>query len=279
MEQKYYVYVYLDTRKNGLFQYENLTFEHEPFYVGKGKGSRDKEHLAEYSLKHSSNPYKNRKIKKILAEGSEPLIIRLHNDLSDDDAIRLEIETIRAIGRLNLRRGPLVNLTDGGEGTSGRITSYATKELMSKQRTGKKQSPAQYTANCNRTHSEATIAKMSQCQKGIRRLTDEQYSEIAEKNRGKKRSPETIKLLSDMRRGKRQTPAQLAANRARILNFTWITYDEFKQFAQKLPPEFHHARRFLAYLREHNPPNIPKDPRTAYGKRGEWISWNDVFGR
>jgi len=38
----YNVYIYLDPRKPGHFQYsESLIFEYEPFYVGKGKPGRE----------------------------------------------------------------------------------------------------------------------------------------------------------------------------------------------------------------------------------------------
>ena len=42
----YYVYAYLDTRKNGDYIYDDLIFGYEPIYVGKGKNRRYKNHLS-----------------------------------------------------------------------------------------------------------------------------------------------------------------------------------------------------------------------------------------
>lgn len=35
--EDFYVYVYLDPRKIGIFCYDDLKFGYEPFYIGKGK--------------------------------------------------------------------------------------------------------------------------------------------------------------------------------------------------------------------------------------------------
>ena len=41
----YYVYVYLDPRKQGIYKYDNFEFNYEPFYIGKGKNNRCNRHL------------------------------------------------------------------------------------------------------------------------------------------------------------------------------------------------------------------------------------------
>jgi len=116
--KKYYVYAYLDPRKDGSFSYGDYQFEYEPFYIGKGKGYRDKSHLTESSLNNSNN-FKNNKIKKILSLKLKPLIIRIESKLTENEALQLEIKLIKIIGRSNINKGPLTNLTDGGDGTSG----------------------------------------------------------------------------------------------------------------------------------------------------------------
>ena len=48
-EDKYYVYIYLDPRKPGQFQYSglNMCFLYEPFYIGKGSDKQMYSHLKE----------------------------------------------------------------------------------------------------------------------------------------------------------------------------------------------------------------------------------------
>lgn len=71
---KYYVYAYLDTRKPGKYIYDDLNFEYEPIYVGKGKNRRYKNHL---SLRNTMNNHFYYKLNKIINEGFEPSIIIL----------------------------------------------------------------------------------------------------------------------------------------------------------------------------------------------------------
>jgi hypothetical protein len=109
----YYVYIYLDPRKNGKFKYHDLEFDNEPFYVGKGINSR---HLTHLNTKRSiNNPIKVNKIKKIQNEGLNPIIIKYKENLLNNDALELEIDIIKKIGRLIKKSGPLTNYSKGGE--------------------------------------------------------------------------------------------------------------------------------------------------------------------
>jgi len=111
MENEYYVYVYLDPRKPGEFTYGEFKFDHEPFYIGKGKGLRIYSHL-----KDKSKNYKTNKIKTILKEKLYPIILKLKENLINKEACVLEIELIKIIGRINLKEGPLTNIMKGGNG-------------------------------------------------------------------------------------------------------------------------------------------------------------------
>lgn len=131
----YYVYVYLDTRKPGVYVYDDLRFEYEPIYVGKGKKRRYKNHL---SLRNNLENYFYNKLNKMINEGFEPMIIILKDDMSEDESFSYEIDTIKKIGRIIDKTGPLTNLTNGGEGSSGRICLNETRIKISVANNGEK---------------------------------------------------------------------------------------------------------------------------------------------
>lgn len=112
--QIYYVYCYLDTRKPGNFIYGDFTFNYEPFYIGKGKENRYKVHLKEC---YNKNVFFKRKINKIIKyTGDIPKIVKIEENLKEFEAYELEKRLIALIGRSDLKQGPLVNMTSGGEG-------------------------------------------------------------------------------------------------------------------------------------------------------------------
>jgi hypothetical protein len=89
-----------------------------PFYVGKGSGIRVLQH--EMDSEHINNPFKARIIKKLLKDSHS---VGYSLEYFDDEsaAHQREVELIALIGRRNRDKGPLANLTDGGEGTVGHI--------------------------------------------------------------------------------------------------------------------------------------------------------------
>lgn len=123
------MYIYLDPRKPGEYIYDDLTFDYEPFYVGKGKGNRCEIHLYECTSRKSSIRYN--KIKKIRQSGLEPIIIKLYENLEEKISFNLECLTIKKIGRKDLNFGPLINLSNGGEGESGYIFTNEHKLKLS----------------------------------------------------------------------------------------------------------------------------------------------------
>ena len=119
----YYCYILLDPSKPGSYQYENFIFEYEPFYVGKGIGKRINAH----DKINDTKTHKRAKIQKIKKLGLEIIKIKLFENLSESSALELEKSTISLIGRQDKNEGPLLNLTDGGDGCSGYIQSEETK--------------------------------------------------------------------------------------------------------------------------------------------------------
>lgn len=120
MNNEYYCYVLLDPRRPGKYEYKNFQFEFEPYYVGKGKGWRFHRHFTKHESDRDYNNIKFGKIRKIRAAGFDPskYYVLVIKDTDETSAFNLEKSLISYIGRLDLKTGPLANLTEGGDGTS-----------------------------------------------------------------------------------------------------------------------------------------------------------------
>lgn len=94
------------------------------FYVGKGtvrKGLRDRASIAT----------KRGRFWNAIVRKAGGFISRVVVSCDcEEDAFYVERLLISLIGRRNLRNGPLVNLTDGGEGSSGIVMSMKTREKL-----------------------------------------------------------------------------------------------------------------------------------------------------
>lgn len=149
MDNIYYVYALLDPRKKGKYTYNGLgiSFLYEPFYIGKGKRNRKNHHLKDCLLEDGS--HKSNKIliiRKTL--NKNPYIIKCEENLIEELSFAWEMNYIKTIGRYDLKLGFLTNMTDGGDGSSGRECKEETKNKISKSNTGKH-------------HSEETKKKIS----------------------------------------------------------------------------------------------------------------------
>lgn len=114
MSKKFYIYIWLDPRKSGKFFYGNdLLFDHEPIYVGKGSNKRYKPYIS----RRKYNTFLIRVCDKIKSETNKtPIVLLYRENLDENDAYKLEEIIIDKIGRRNLEQGPLLNLTRGGLG-------------------------------------------------------------------------------------------------------------------------------------------------------------------
>lgn len=101
----------------------------EPFYIGKGRGSRD-------AISKRNRLFQNITA-KIRESGQEPTIIRILEHLSEASALDLEVALIRQYGRRDKGTGILANATDGGEGASGYVHTKVARERIAEALRGK----------------------------------------------------------------------------------------------------------------------------------------------
>lgn len=104
-----------------------------PFYVGKGS-HRNRNKRATFERAHARNP-RNWGWHNIVHEhGLRVEIVAMCK--TDEAAQELEVELIAKIGRRDLGRGPLVNVTDGGDGHAGILVSAELRRKRSQNAKG-----------------------------------------------------------------------------------------------------------------------------------------------
>lgn len=140
-------YVYVWRQSNG-----------EPFYVGKGSGSRA------YTTKSRSGEFK-----EIYALGGCTVEI-VDWFIHESQAHALEVDLIARYGRRE-NGGLLVNKTDGGEGAAGCVRGDETRARISKALRG-------------RTFDDGWRAKIGAAHRG-RSLSDEHRAKLSEAGRGR----------------------------------------------------------------------------------------------
>jgi hypothetical protein len=144
------------------YTYAYLREDRTPYYIGKGQTRR----LYQKDGKPCGVPKdKNR-------------IIKLKQNLTEEEAFKHEIYMIAVFGRKDLGTGILHNRTDGGDGTSGYIHTEETKRKLSKIGKGK------VPPNKGIPHTNETKRKISVANKGkVSRL------------KGKKTSKDSIEKM------------------------------------------------------------------------------------
>jgi group I intron endonuclease len=173
--------MFLDNTKPGKFVYEDLEFEFEPFYIGKGSNNRINDSFKEGNY-YNHKTYKSNKINFILKNGGDVIKYKIYDHLTNEESCELEIETIRKIGRKDLNFGPLTNLTDGGDGWSNSIHTKETKEYLRQINIGEN------NPMYGKTHTE--------------KVREEHSLRVSGMNHpmfGKKHDPDTIQKIKDKR--------------------------------------------------------------------------------
>lgn len=161
-------YVYVHHRKT----------DNRPFYVGKGSKDRAKVYAPT-----KRNPFWHNVMRK---HGVTCEIVA--RNLNEDDAFELEMFLIAELRDSGLK---LVNLTDGGEGSSGSVRTSEQRAVISKKLKG----------NMPEGHGKW----MSRVNKD--RHSDPEYGKrVYPKLRGQKRSNKTREILSKLATGRKLNP-------------------------------------------------------------------------
>jgi hypothetical protein len=195
----YYVYAYL--REDGT-----------PYYIGKGKGRR-------------ANQSNGRRFK---IPPKDRIKILLDN-LTEEQAFANEFDFIKWYGRKDNNTGILRNLTDGGEGISGKIFSPEQRKRLSDSHKGYVPSEEARRKN-GMAHkgkfvSEETRKKQSLSLKGLKRSEDvkQRLKQLAKRgeenpNYGKKRPESINKKAWETRTEKiKNNPENIKAK-----GYTWV---------------------------------------------------------
>lgn len=140
-----------------------------PFYVGKGRGKRAK-----------NVTQRSKEFKEMHAKGGCTVEI-VDWFIHESQAHAYEVELIYRYGRRDMG-GPLINLTDGGEGTSGRKLNSESRAKIS-------------AAAKVRGIPDATRARLVEVMTG-KNHTDEHKSKISDSLKGRGRPPKTRDKIS-----------------------------------------------------------------------------------
>ncbi len=177
----------------------------EVFYVGKGCGIRAHN-------RSSRTEYWKRCAKK---HGVVVSIVEYFD--CESDAMGAEIQLI---AELRSRGAVLVNLTDGGEGTCGRVVSASTKLLMSEKMRGKS------------SLSPEAIARMAATKRG-KKQSPESIAKTAAANRGRKKNPDAVRAGAE-----KITGVALSEAHKQKLKEAWVL--------KKQKPNWHEVRAAMS---------------------------------
>lgn len=161
-----------------------------PFYVGKGQNNRCVSHF--WPSSKGENLLKDNIIRKINRSGSEVRINIVLTTVDESLAHSVEEHLIGSYGRRDIRTGILANMTNGGEGVSGKIRTEEEKELRRK-----KPSPLRGVPLKTETKQ-----KLSKSLKKTYKLKKERGDSIASHLKGKELTEDHKQKISDTIKGR-----------------------------------------------------------------------------
>ena len=169
---------------DGVFYFMAYVYSHTRldtnviFYIGIGSDS---------NYKRANQKCSRNRFWKSITNKTEYSVSILHDNISWDDACKIEIDLISKYGRSNLGNGTLCNLTNGGEGVLNMKHSKESKKRMSIFRKGK---------NIGRKASQETKDKISASLKG-KPKSKEHIFKIQQSKKEKNLPPCNIKKVID----------------------------------------------------------------------------------
>jgi len=194
---------------NRFYTYAYLREDRTPYYIGKGNGYRIN------SKQRNTKPPKDKS-----------RIIKLKENLTEEEAFKHEIYMIAVFGRIDLGTGILYNRTDGGDGSPGFNHTEETKKILSEKSKGRKateetkklmseRSKGRVSCMKGKFHSEKSKRKMSEIRKGKKHkpLTEETKKKISLSKKGKyagQNNPMYGKIHTDETKNKMSLKAKTA---------------------------------------------------------------------
>jgi hypothetical protein len=225
---RHYIYVFLDCFKPGIYEYGDIKFEYEPFYIGKGVNDRI------ITSKCDKKTFKSQKIKSIKSKGGEIISYKIFENLSFEDSNFKEKELIKIIGRRDLGLGPLTNLTDGGD---GRLNGTNSIESIEKARIKLKIAAKIRKDDGTDKHTPEMVERLREINRGennpmygkkhtdkVKQEQSDRVSGLKHPRYGKKHSEESLRKIKESRNAavdqdKMNEESRLRNNKA-ILQFT-----------------------------------------------------------
>lgn len=193
-----------------------------PFYVGKGRGVRIKEHRWQASSllkKLGKKCHKIGIIHKLWKHGLDFVEEVYVREITEEQAFEIERYLIGKYGRVHNHTGILVNLTDGGEGTSGwlckpfseehrrKISESSKGKIISEEHRKKISESSKGRIVSEETRSKLSIGKLGEKNPNFGKpCTEKRRQQVSESHRGKKFTEEHKLKIGKALKGRIITP-------------------------------------------------------------------------